>query len=93
MAKSAKDMAWDREHIKLKAEIRKLNERCATKDAIINAHTAEIALLTHRIQELETALTNLSKMPIEDILAHVERTKRLTSMMDILNISNNMSCY
>ena len=79
--KTAKDLAFDRERAKLNATIQKQKDQIFELTRSINAANMEIESLKMTITVLEGAL----QIPREDLIANMERTRKIASFVEIMS--------
>ena len=82
--KSAKDKAFERERIKLQSIIHKQSEEIVALKREISTRDFKIETLEHTISVLESYIG----VPKEDLLADMERKKKIESLMSIARYIN-----
>ena len=79
--KTAKDLAFDRERTKLNAIIQKQKDQIFELTRSLNGANMEIESLKMTINVLEVAL----QIPREDLIANMERTRKIASFVEIMS--------
>ncbi len=84
--KTAKDKAWDRERQKLQSERAEWVRKCGEKERTIQYQSGHIAILEQRIEDLEAAVTELSKVEItpDEAIAKLRKNAELADIMKFL---------
>lgn len=84
--KTAKDLAWDKERQKLKGEIAQWVRVAASKTDTINHYKKRVAELESRIEELETAIIDLTEgsMTPDEAVKNMRKKAELADMLTFL---------
>ena len=83
--KTAKDLAWDRERIKLKKQIAEAQEDAGYWRSVHEKDGEEYTKMLLRLMDQEVTidrLMRLTKLNQAELLAHIERTKRLSAAVE-----------
>lgn len=88
--KTAKDLAWDKERIKLKSERNKWIQICKDKDRIIKDQEEQIKILKENYANLEKVFAELTKGNLSPEEA-IKKMNKQASLADILKVIGNFS--
>lgn len=83
--KTAKDIAWDKERLKFKSHIMKLEEENAALGWQICQLEDDLACANESYEQLERAFNEHFEMSPEEMKKHMETSKNVSSMMSLLN--------
>lgn len=84
--KTAKDLAWDRERIKLQSEVQNWTKKCADKEVIIQEQKRQNLILANRVHELEEAINKLTngKMTPDEAIADLRSAAKIGEMASFI---------
>lgn len=83
--KTAKDIAWDKEKLKFKSHIMKLEEENSALGWKICQLEDDLACVNESYEQLERAFNEHFEISPEEMKKHIETSKKMNSMMSLLN--------
>lgn len=84
--KTAKDLAWDRERIKLQSEIQKWQKAHSAQTKTVKEYQDKCAVLENRITDLEQAIIELTEgqMTPDEAVKNMRKNAELSDMVKFL---------
>ena len=84
--KTAKDLAWDQERMRLKSQIAKLQSENSALGLQICQLEDDLACVNESYKQLERAFNEHFEITPEEMKKHIETSKNFSSAMSLLNI-------